>query len=564
MNMMIKLFKNMKYRQKLIISYIIISILPVIILGIFSYTQSRNNIMNEAKQNIKNNISQTAANIDFKIKRCSITIDSILTNTILLDVVQNPFDGYFDMYLAYKQTLDPVINSLLFINDDIERLTFYLEDAGFNRGKLLRSNSEIMNESWYDDLDNSMGNNWFIQDGKMFSVRRIMNSFNMNAHDYIYLEVDYKSIFDAFESQTLDSIGLLVYEKDTKEVFYDNKKYDIAPSTLLENSLQTEINNSGTEYIIVDSFMQNEKWQVIGYFPKELLLEESKSIILATVLVVGISLILILLMTFIYSYWFVRRINKLKRKINQVVGGNLNVSVSTDINDEIGQLTNDFGLLMDKLRELIDDNVKKTIEQRGTEIKLQQAKINHHFLYNTLSLINWKAKFSGQDDISDLAVYLSKYYRLTLNKGKSFVSLKNEVEHVMYYIKIQQIVHENKFDVEYGIDDTVLDAQVMHIILQPIVENAIEHGVLNNEQARGNIKISAQAYDEILQLTVTDNGIGIDSEVLDKLLIEGDYGYGLSNVNERIKLQYGNEYGVSIDSEIGKGTIVKITLPIKI
>lgn len=190
-----------------------------------------------------------------------------------------------------------------------------------------------------------------------------------------------------------------------------------------------------------------------------------------------------------------------------------------------------------------------------------QTQINPHFLYNSLSLVNWKAIEIGADDICLLTTHLSKYYRTMLNRGKRIIRVRDELENIRAYIGIQLMMHDNGFETVYEVEEAILDNFMLNFTLQPIVENAIEHGVDRKEDAPGRITVRAARTNGMLRFEVEDNGPGMTREELETVLVSQSPGYGLKNVNERIKLAFGEEFGLELKSTFGEGTVAVVLLP---
>ena len=198
------------------------------------------------------------------------------------------------------------------------------------------------------------------------------------------------------------------------------------------------------------------------------------------------------------------------------------------------------------------------------EMKALQAQINPHFLYNSLSLINWKAIEANEKDISKITLALSKFYRTALNKGNNVLPLEDEISNVKSYLDIQLMMHDYEFDVEMDIDERMYYYDTPNLILQPLIENAIDHGVDLKTEGRGKIIIRGWSEGETMYLSVEDNGVGMEEEVAKTIITQKSKGYGVRNVNERIKLIYGQEYGLDIKSKVGEGTTITVKLPIVI
>jgi two-component system sensor histidine kinase YesM len=249
--------------------------------------------------------------------------------------------------------------------------------------------------------------------------------------------------------------------------------------------------------------------------------------------------------------------------------GDLMLRTSTDRNDEIGKLQQSFNLMADDIKNLLQKIENENKQRRILELNILEYQINPHFLYNTLDSINWMAQKSGQKDISEMVTALARFFRIGLSKGKEFIKIRDELEHANSYLIISKIRFKECFEFKFDVSEEILEYKTVKLILQPVIENAIKHGI-DKDGKDGLIEIKGKLDEGTVILSVTDNGKGIDEEhlkVLRKLLINtsrmDDYGggIGLINVNQRIKLNFGSEYGLGIESKLGYGTTVYIRIP---
>ena len=230
--------------------------------------------------------------------------------------------------------------------------------------------------------------------------------------------------------------------------------------------------------------------------------------------------------------------------------------------DEIGELTNNFQKMADEIRILIQENYQSKITLKEAQLKALQAQINPHFLYNCLSLINSRALLTHQEDISQMSQLMSTFYRTTLNKGRSDILLRDEIRNVISYIEIQQLLHDNAFQVLTQIDPTLPEIYVPNLILQPLVENSIIHGILPKQTGEGKLFLTIHRVDDMVHFTVMDNGVGIPPEKIPLLTQTESSGYGLKNVNERLLLTYGEASGLKINSIQNESTMITFCIPI--
>lgn len=255
-------------------------------------------------------------------------------------------------------------------------------------------------------------------------------------------------------------------------------------------------------------------------------------------------------------------INNLNKSITDVIktGKRKNKSIVYE-GDEIYQLEKNYDEMISKIFSYIEKNKEDMEIQRKLELDTLQMQINPHFLYNTLDAIAWIAKLKKQPEIERLVISLAKFFRISLHKGDKFITVKEEFEIIRHFIEIELIRFPDKFTIEYNLDKSIENYETLKLILQPIVENAIKHGISNMERM-GRIEIKAYSEENAIVYEVIDDGIGFEpaKDIMSKKR-EKQGGYGLQNVNERIKLEYGKQYGLEINSKVGGGT--KVTVRIK-
>ncbi|MBP3579142.1 MAG: sensor histidine kinase [Lachnospiraceae bacterium] len=282
--------------------------------------------------------------------------------------------------------------------------------------------------------------------------------------------------------------------------------------------------------------------------------------------------VLILGLTIFLSYQIPRSITRPLQKLNevteQVAGGNLSVRSDVHTGDEVGVLSESLNTMIDKINELLAQVTTEQVRLRKAEFELLQSQINPHFLYNTLDAIIWLAEAGEQKKVVSMVRSLSEFFRTSLNRGKDIIPLKEELQHVRSYLEIQQVRYQDILNYEINVPEEELGRYMIpKITIQPLVENALYHGI-KNKRGSGKIEIRGRKQEEMLVIEIEDNGIGISKERLwqvkdgiQKKVLTGKDIYGLYNVNERIRLNFGEEYGIDIHSVYGEGTTVRILLP---
>ena len=278
-------------------------------------------------------------------------------------------------------------------------------------------------------------------------------------------------------------------------------------------------------------------------------------------------LVLVVLLSYYIPLSITRPIRKLSEVTDQVAKGNLTVRSDVKTGMEVSVLSNSLNTMIDKINELLEQITKEQVRLRKAEFELLQSQINPHFLYNTLDAIIWLAEAGEQKKVVSMVGNLSEFFRTSLNQGKDIISIREELQHVRSYLEIQQVRYQDILKYEIQVPKEINKYMIPKITIQPLVENALYHGI-KNKRGPGRITVGAKREEEYFVIFIEDNGIGINKErleqvrnkILYKTSAENDI-YGLYNVNERIRLNFGEKYGISIESIYGEKTTVSIILP---
>ncbi len=351
--------------------------------------------------------------------------------------------------------------------------------------------------------------------------------------------------------ENLENRIIIIHNTSGYETNMTSLDYDVRILTeLIKDKVQEYIFYETNELAVIQQRTNQEIWTTI------------------LLLVIGSFFLLSLL-------WFVsiqitnsitRPIKTLAENIRLVGRGDFTVRSGASYDDEIQTLNDAFDGMVGQIGSLLEDVKEEQTNLRRTELKLLQAQINPHFLYNTFDTIIWLAEDHQDAQVVEMITSLSNFFRTTLSRGEDFISLNEEEIHVRSYLEIQQSRYRDILEYEILIPETLSLCRVPKLTLQPLVENALYHGI-KNKRGMGCITVEAEARDAGLYLTVSDNGIGMETAVLAQLkeaISDGSrFGYGLTNVQERIQLYYGKKYGLDIRSEYGVGTRVVVYLPLE-
>lgn len=274
-------------------------------------------------------------------------------------------------------------------------------------------------------------------------------------------------------------------------------------------------------------------------------------------------------LSYLYARYSTRRIKTLAEQVRRVENGDLSVSCIVDSEDEIGELQNSFNFMVRRISLLVDERYNLGKNLKDMELRALQAQINPHFLYNTLDMIAWKAMASGNQETVDIVVKLARFYRLSLSNGSDFLPLSDEVEHVRLFVELTNLCRSRSVQLITEVAPNIADYPIMKLILQPIVENSLFHGLYELSDRVGVIRLTAEQIGSYVQIQIADNGVGIEKSKLAELLAKKEKpvvntkrgGYGIGNILERLRIYYDDRFTFQIESAILTGTTVTIRIP---
>lgn len=411
-------------------------------------------------------------------------------------------------------------------------------------------------------------------------------------------DFDYETYLVIVENKTIEESKLDHMLDEAKRIVRELRKYTITKDNMDRlNSVSKYLDNlevyigriaenliEGSRYEdnieiwendvqIVTSLVQDTVFQYIYYEINELQQAhvQYQRFFMRMSSMLMISFAGVLLMVILLSYYIplsiTQPIRKLSEVTDQVAKGDLTVRFNERNGIEVSVLSDSLNIMIDKINELFEQVTKEQVRLRKAEFELLQSQINPHFLYNTLDAIVWLAEAGEQKKVVSMVGSLSEFFRTSLNQGKGIVPIREELQHVRSYLEIQQVRYQDILQYEIHVPAELYQYMIPKITIQPLVENALYHGI-KNKRGQGMIVISGRVMENCFSLQIEDNGIGIKAEDLDMLrkniqhrISEESDSYGLYNVNERIRLNFGEKYGISIESEYGEGTVVDIILP---
>lgn len=386
---------------------------------------------------------------------------------------------------------------------------------------------------------------WIALDISFSSISAYLNDVGIGQHGYCFL---------------MDQSGNIIYHPQQQLIYSDLKR----ENTSLIAGLPDGSNESGSMIYTLTS-LENSHWRVVGVSFVEELITESVQEVSRILAASGIGILLAaVIISFVLFRTLSRPMHGLTAAMRQFEQDADNFTyVPVGGAREVRVLSDSFGQMVVQIQRLMEQVRAEEVNLRKTELKALQAQINPHFLYNTLSLINWKALAAGEEDISRMTLAMSTFYRTALNRGRNVLQVEAELSNTRAYLEIQSMLHDGDFDYEIEVQPEILQCESLNLILQPLVENAIHHGIEEKTDGRGKISVRGWKEDNCVWFMVEDNGVGMEQKVADKILTMESKGYGVRNVDERIRLCYGEKYAMKVESVVGKGTKMTIHFPAK-
>jgi two-component system, sensor histidine kinase YesM len=559
-------FKNLKFRSKILFICLLSSILPVVVLGSYCYHQIQNILINRESEVLEESLNQAVSSIDYKVTTYTNVINQIVWNEDVKRGVTSEYDNSYEMYLFYRDILDPLSLNTHFLYSEINTITIFSDNPMHAHGDILRPLTTIEQKSWFDQILETSTPKFVVSAAdRTFEVVTQIFDRNHSITNVVYIDIDYEHVFESMSGLFENNYGLVILDEYNKPVYtFQNFQEAYDSYELTTNEFQKKLNDGSLseDFVYKESSLTSYNWNAYLYRPLDTIYASTYKITVTVFIVILLCVLTLFLSIYYLSRITVRPLEKLEKNMELIEKGELSVTVTNSSTDEIGNLIRRFTNMVHKLQEMINEVYKSKIAEQQYEMKALQAQINPHFFYNSLSLINSKAIIAEQEDISKMAQLLSTFYRTTLNRGKNTISVREELENTTSYIQIQRMMHSDSFDVRCEIDEEILDYTMLNLLLQPLVENAINHGIDHKESpGKAVLTITAKQTDNSLIFKVSDNGCGMDLEMLESILTTKTKGYGVQNVHHRVQLTYGTDYGLAYTSKWMEGTTVTLTIP---
>lgn len=541
------------------------------------FTNSLNATIIEENSGI---VGQLGESVDSYLRNAMKVSDSIYYNVIKNTDISND-DIKKGMNLIYVNN-DNMIDDIALISGKGE----LIESMPALR---LKDNSNVLEKDFFKK---SMAESEYIN----FSMPHIRDLFDRNENSYswvislsravevtdegkatqalLLINLNYRYFEEIFSNVNLGNGGYVYLTNDRGDIIWHPKQNEIYSGRFNEDNKYaatlkdgiTVENLSGKNLTLNVRTIGYTGWKLVGVTPSAALGIDGIKFRFFVLFVADLFLFLLAMINAFISDKISNPIKSLDGSVREIESGNLDVEIVPSGSYEVEHLGKSIKNMLGRIKVLMSDLVAEHNAKRKSEFDTLQSQINPHFLYNTLDIIVWMIENENSDKAVNIVTALAKFFRISLSKGKNIITVKDEVEHVRNYLMIQNMRFKNRFEYSIDVDEKVLSYSSLKLMLQPLVENAIYHG-MEFMDGDGEIDVKVFKEDDSLYFTITDNGLGMSEDMVETLLSK-DFvpskkgsGIGVKNVNERIKLYFGSEYGLKVESEPDEGTKITIHLP---
>lgn len=524
-----QMFKRTSFTRILCISYIVLLLIPVCILGGSIFYDAHSSIQKQKRQDIENLIEQNETDIRNRMYQCENSLLYLTSNYSLQEFLEIDKDNYKEIN-EKAETIAPLLHNTVLSNAYCKGIRIYTDHVIAKLGDMIFTADKVLDQEWHIRALQQEGTCWGMENGKYYLTRKIITAYPAKELGLVRMEVKDTIFSDSFQIFADTPVRIVITTDEQEEITYQSTETVQGYIQISED----ELGDSG--------------WKIRYEIGKEYFNNGTIDILRPVVMII---IVLLLAWTGIrfFARYLVRDLDILVEEVNSVKAGNLDTEIRESKIEELNVLSDNLKTMLSEIRGLIQKVYLQEREHKSLELNLLKSKMNPHFLYNNLSTINWIALENNQPEISEITTELANFYRTALNKDKDIDRLSVELSNIRSYIRLQEMAHSNSFDVIYEVDEILLDQMVPCFILQPLVENAIEHGIDTLRDRRGLIKITVQRIKNGVYITVYDNGRELYQRIGDNELSYERFHYGTSNVHQRIQLICGSNSGLHIRAD---------------
>lgn len=572
--------KNLSIQSSIFMYFTVTAIIAIALISLIIFQRFTNSLNATIIEENSGIVGQLGESVDSYLRNAMKVSDSIYYNVIKNTDISND-DIKRGMNLIYVNN-DNMIDDIALISGKGE----LIESMPALR---LKDNSNVLEKDFFKK---SMAESEYIN----FSMPHIRDLFDRNESSYswvislsravevtdegkatqalLLINLNYMYFEEIFSNVNLGNGGYVYLTNDYGDIIWHPKQNEIYSGRFKEDNKYaatlkdgiTVENVSGKNLTLNVRTIGYTGWKLVGVTPSAALGVDGIKFRFFVLFVADLFLFLLAMINAFISDKISNPIKRLDGSVREIESGNLDVEIVPSGSYEVEHLGKSIKNMLGRIKVLMSDLVAEHNAKRKSEFDTLQSQINPHFLYNTLDIIVWMIENENSDKAVSIVTALAKFFRISLSKGKNIITVKDEVEHVRNYLMIQNMRFKNRFEYSIDVDEEVLSYSSLKLMLQPLVENAIYHG-MEFMDGDGEIDVKVFKEDDSLYFTITDNGLGMSEDMVEALLSK-DFvpskkgsGIGVKNVNERIKLYFGNEYGLKVESEPDEGTKITIHLP---
>ena len=584
MKKLFNFFKNLSVKWKFVSTYFIILILQIILTGFYLYIQASNSTIDEAKLVMEQNLMQTRSSIIQKEQVIENISPIIKYDKKIQNFLEQKYDNGLDQIEDYQFSFAPIMDNLIRQNNTINAIKMYMQDTIVTEknnsyySASARTSPELY-KKMLEDKPSTQG--WtsthistdysYKTSEQVFSFSsEIISASSFQSVGVLEIEIKENVLFDMLREPVISKLGKIFIVDDKGTIVSNNipKLFNknVSNSGILDfvkNKKTSKIETvNNVKSIVISIPVEEIGCSVVGVFPVSNFNSKVKESIANIIISLLIASLLLGIIIYLTTNLLLGRVKILVKAMKQVKAGNIDVSVEVKSKDEFGELGSSFNHMTSRIHDLVETVYKIQIMEREAELKALESQINPHFLYNTLATISWVARKENPAEVVKITNSLAKFYRLVLSKGQTLISVKEEVDIVASYLYIQKIRFEDTLDVIYDLDESIYNYRIIKNILQPIVENALRHGIAD-KRGHSTIIIKTKRYENQLCFKIIDDGVGMNKHRLEEILsgaikTESSGGYAIKNIMERLRAYYGEEHSFEIFSRPGMGTVVTI------
>jgi two-component system, sensor histidine kinase YesM len=534
-------------------------IVPTLIVGVYASWQSWTYGSLQIHANLDITTERIKDQIQGDFEKYNNLFSLVLYDVRISQAIRNG-DGFrpgsnISSYMSLLNSIDVKLGKFkVYLARDIPDNNFF------------HSNETVKSEEWYSLAVSSTDAIVYPAEHALIVAEKLPDIFSNDNLSVLRAEISYSTLFYELNNRGTHQSNIIIFDSRAGKILLQNtldeeNALSIETIKKLPYTGENEFVEKKRKFILSTKYIPSTKWTVAAYLPERVVAIGTMKILFTTGLFAVLGLGFALAMIVLLNRWIIVPIRHLNDEMKKVQKADFSVKVDYSSDDEIGQLSKQFSAMAGYLDTLIADAYTSKIAMNEAEMKALQAQVNPHFLYNCLSAINMEALKIDAVTIHKMVVSLAQFYRTVVTSGDELILLSDEIENIRAYLDIQMLLSDRVIDIEYRIEDRVMDLYLPNLTMQPIVENAIEHGVEKIEED-GKIIIGAAVRDELLEIWIEDNGPGASAATLESILQQSSRKHGMQNVNKRIQLQFGAEFGIAFRNPEPTGLTTIIRLPI--